>query len=308
MNSVNDELTQPCLPTIFVSWLNYENVFYIVKVPQTDETRYHVRAVSRALDVLVALSRSPQGTSDLARLAKHTGLHSSTVFRLLETLSAHDFVRGHEGGGYEIGALAFEVGSAFLRRQSLWQEANDLAERLASAANETASVGVLDSGEVLYVAIAHGQEQVGIQSSAGTRHPAYCTALGKVLLAALSWNEATTMLTSNPMPERTSNTIVSLEDMYAELVKVARLGYAVDDEERLIGIRCIGAPIRDHRGKVVAAISASGPAFRMQGEHFDLVREAVVRSAHAASRAPSGRVQPMWPAENTHVAQLEDGV
>lgn len=263
----------------------------MVKTAGDAENRYHVRAASRALDVLVALARSPRGISDLAHLSEQTGLHSSTVFRLLDTMKAHDFVRAHEGGGYEIGALAFEVGSAFLRRRSMWQEANDLAERLAGVTDETASVGVLDAGEVLYVAIAHGQEQLGIQSVAGTRHPAYCTALGKVLLAALPWREATALLSSKPRPQRTSNTIVELSEMQRELAEVERLGYAVDNEERLVGVRCIGTPIRDHRGTVVAALSASGPSFRMQGEHFESVRDAVLLTAQAASRALGSHVQ-----------------
>jgi DNA-binding IclR family transcriptional regulator len=245
--------------------------------------RYVVRAVDRALSVLVLLASTPTGM-DASALARGAQLHVSTVFRMLQTLKLKNFVVEAPGGLYRIGPKAFEVGSSFLRSTSLQSEGQVIVERLSEETGETASLGILDSDEVFYLAIAHGQRELGIQSNVGTRHPVYCTALGKVLLADLSWAEARALLSRIELTRRTINTIVSIGRLRDELLKVARQGYALDAEERAIGVRAVGAPVRDHSGRVVAAISAAGPAFRIAGASHELLVEQVQKLAAEFSR------------------------
>jgi len=172
-----------------------EAKFYCMKVTSEDD-RYAVRSVVRALDILIVLS-TQNGPVSLADLAKETSLNPSTAFRLLESMRSRGFVRQADSGrGYQLDSRVVDLGSAFLRSVSIWDYARELADQLAEDVSETASVGVLDQGKVLYIAIARGQRELGIQSQSGTRHPAYCTALGKVFLADLPWAEAARSLSS----------------------------------------------------------------------------------------------------------------
>jgi DNA-binding IclR family transcriptional regulator len=232
--------------------------------------RYVVRAIDRALTVLVLLASTPTGM-DASTLARGVQLHVSTVFRILQTLKLRNFVVEAPGGLYRVGPKAFEVGSSFLRSTSLQSEGQMIVERLSEETGETASLGILDSDEVFYLAIAHGQRELGIQSNVGTRHPVYCTALGKVLMADLDWPEAKALLSRIERTRMTINTIVNIGRLREELLKVRSQGYALDAEERTIGVRAVGAPVRDHSGRVVAAISAAGPAFRIAGASQELL-------------------------------------
>jgi DNA-binding IclR family transcriptional regulator len=240
--------------------------------------RYVVRAIDRALTVLVLLAGTPTGM-DASALARGAQLHVSTVFRILQTLKLRNFVVEAPGGLYRVGSKAFEVGSSFLRSTSLQSEGQMIVERLSEETGETASLGILDSDEVFYLAIAHGQRELGIQSNVGTRHPVYCTALGKVLMADLDWPEAKALLSRIERKRMTINTIVNIGRLREELLKVGSQGYALDAEERTIGVRAVGAPVRDHSGRVVAAISAAGPAFRIAGASHELLISQVQKLA-----------------------------
>jgi DNA-binding IclR family transcriptional regulator len=245
--------------------------------------RYVIRAVDRSLTLLVVLAGAPAGM-EASALARAAQLHVSTVFRILQTLKLRNFVVEAPGGLYEIGPRAFEVGTSFLRNTSLQSAGQQIVERLAAESGETASMGILDSDEVLYLAIAHGQRELGIQSNVGTRHPLYCTALGKVLMAGLSWPEARKLLSRIERNQMTENTIVNLDRLREELRKVAARGYALDAEERIIGVRAVAAPVRDHSGRVVAAISAAGPAFRITGDNLEQLMSRVPKLAAEYSK------------------------
>lgn len=246
------------------------------------ENRYVVRSVTRALDVLIGLSELNRPATAM-ELAAAVGLHPTTTIRMLESLRARGFIRLADDA-YELGPKALDVGNAFVRRLSIAQCAQELAEDLASRVNETASVGVLDEGRVLYVAIAHGQQELGIQSLPYARHPLHCTALGKALLSALPWAAARPVLESQARERLTDNTLVDLAALKQELERTMTRGYAIDNEERVAGVFCIGAPIRDHLGRVAAAISVSGPAFRMKKAGANKLGQLVVQAAGEASR------------------------
>jgi IclR family acetate operon transcriptional repressor len=244
--------------------------------------RYVIRAVARALDVLLAVATSPTSL-DLSSLSRRVHLHPATVFRMVQTLKTRRFLAENGDGTYSVDVRAFEVGSSFLRGASLWRSASDIAEQLAELTGETANIGIRDCDDVLYIAIARGQQEIGVLSVAGGRHPLYCAALGKVLLAHMPWAEAKTLLASSQPYAHTNNTITSMSGWQAELARVRMQGYALDDEERIVGVKCVAAPIRDHTGEVIAAISASAPAFRLVGEHFDETLDQTCRVAEETS-------------------------
>jgi IclR family acetate operon transcriptional repressor len=236
-----------------------------------------VRSVVRALDVMGALGRA-QEPMTLAAVARQVGMHPTTTLRMLESLRVRDMVRCH-GGRYEVGPATLELGRSFLGQISISRFAYEAAEALAARVDETASVGVLDEGQVLYIAIAHGQRELGIESAPYARHPLYCTALGKALLAELPPQRVAALLGPSPFERLTPSTITDAGRWQADLAKVTALGYAVDDEERRPGVLCIAAPVRDHGGRVVAAISVSGPAFRMRRVGLGQLAQTVIEAA-----------------------------
>ncbi len=253
-----------------------------------NDRRYSIRAVTRAIDLLNALGDQP-GPRGLSKLARQTGLPASTALRYLEVLRERGLIHRSPDGNYELGARLFELGSAFARGVSLWDQADVLARDLAANAKETASVGIRDDGRILYIALANGQHKLGIQSNPGTRHPVHCTALGKAILATMPWMTVERMLQNQPVERRTGKTITESAQLRRELELTAHRGYAVDDEERAVGVICIGAAIRDVSGMVAGAISISGPKSRITSQKLEsygmLVR---ARAAEASQRLGYG--------------------
>jgi IclR family transcriptional regulator, KDG regulon repressor len=221
-----------------------------------------VRSVARGLDVLIAVAEFGRAASN-AEISEIVDLHPTTTLRMLETLASRQLLRQLADGTYELGARTLDVGTAFLRRISISRHASEIVQMLADRVEETASVGVLDDGRVLYIAIADGQADLGIQSVPFGRHPLYCTALGKALIADLSWEDAQEMVRRLPMEKLTTKTIVSLDALQKDLALTRKRGWAIDDRERTPGVICIAAPIHDFSGRVVAAVSISGPDFRI---------------------------------------------
>jgi DNA-binding IclR family transcriptional regulator len=239
-----------------------------------------VRSVVRALDVLAELGRAREPMA-LAMVARQVCMHPTTTLRMLESLRVRGMVRVNDDGRYEVGPATLDLGKSFLSRISLSRFAHEAVEALAANVDETASIGVLDEGQVLYIAIAHGQQEFGIQSLPYARHPVHCTALGKALLADLPPQRVEELLAPSPLEALTPNTITDRGRLGAELKAVAARGYAVDDEERMPGVLCIAAPVRDHSGRAAGAISVSGPAFRMRRADIDRLARAVMASAVA---------------------------
>ncbi|MCW2599816.1 MAG: transcriptional regulator, IclR family [Frankiales bacterium] len=241
-----------------------------------------LRAVTRTLDLLDVIAAAT-GRLDLASLARESGLHAATALRYLNSLQARGFVRHTPETGYELGAKLFELGSAFAQRSSMAVEVQQPLEELAVAAQETASAGIVDEGSVLYIAIAQGQRELGIQSVAGSRHPIHCTALGKAVMAWLPWDEASVLLSLRPLVALTDKTLVHLPALRRELEHTRARGYAIDNEERNEGVLCIGAPVFDHLGRVVGAVSISGPKFRVEVRSVEVVAQLVVDTARLVS-------------------------
>lgn len=239
-----------------------------------------VRAVTRALDLLIELSTWDRPAT-LTELSRRVDLHPTTVLRLLDSLRSRGFVHQSADRAYVLGAQNFELGSAYLRNVSVWSLANQLADELSAATGETASVGVLDSGQILYIAIARGQQDLGIASAPGTRHPAYCTSLGKAILADLPGEQVLDILRKDPPTRLTPATLASIPALQRDLALTRRRGFSIDNEERTPGVLCIGAALRDHKGDPVGALSISGPAGRMREHGIERLGEIVSKTASA---------------------------
>lgn len=217
------------------------------------------------VDAVATSARAPR----LVDLVESTGLPRPTALRLLDVLCRADVLRLEPQGTYALGPRVVGWGQAFLDRIDLQRHASDLIEELVELSGETCFLGVLDQNTVLYIAAVHSPHAIRPAARVGSRMPLHSTGIGKVLLA---WGdrERRAELLSAPLERRTPNTITDLVTLDAHLADVRACGYAVDEVENEEGVRCVAAPIRDHTGATVAALSVSAPAYRFSED--DLIR------------------------------------
>lgn len=186
-----------------------------------------------------------------------------TVHRLLNTLMRHDFVE-RNSHCYRIGLRAFAVGSAFLAHLDLRARALPFLFELRNLTGETVQMAVLENSEVVYIERVLSQSPVAyMKSRVGAVLPAYCTGLGKALLAFAPPDLVQQYLETVPLVPQTSLTITDPQHLLEELAVIRRDGYAMDRGEREATVRGVAAPVFNHEGNAVAAVSVAGPAERM---------------------------------------------
>lgn len=251
---------------------------------KSQPSRYTIRAVSKALDLLQALADANAGHS-LAELSRELGLPKSSVFRHLVTLEDAGYIERVPGNeAYRLGLKLFELGSLVAAQFDVRHEAIPFMRHLLATFQETVNLAIMEGGEVVYLEILESTRSIRMSAQPGQRHSPHSTALGKAMLAYLSEVEVEAILASHGLPALTSRTITTVEIFKAELAGVRERGYAVDDMENEAGARCVGAPIFNHRGEAVAAISVSGPADRMRPPQIDAVGKELVRATRAISK------------------------
>lgn len=226
--------------------------------------RYNIRAVERALRLLTTLS---DGTSrSLTELSGAIGLSSSTTFRILATLARSGYVeRASQSGSYRLGLACLELGQAYQVGSDIRQIALPELEKLRDDTMETVHLAVLDGMDVVYLEKLNGLHAVQVMSSrVGGRLPAYCTGLGKVLLAYVDPTIVRAHFEQTGLRAYTQMTIASPSELMEHLEEIRRQGYALDEGEHEAEVRCAAAPVLDSTRKSVAAISVAGPAGRME--------------------------------------------
>lgn len=228
--------------------------------PETgeDERDYSVRAVERVCLILDQLQESVDGIT-LNDVARTTGLPKSSAFRYLWTLENHRYVERDESSG------VFRLGLGFVGMQSrhleiLRERARPSLARLRDEFGETAGLGLLDGEQVIHVETVESRRGVRLATANGDHAPIHCTALGKAITAQLPDERVRELLADTGLEKRTGNTITSLEDYFAELEKVRRVGYAIDDRENEEDGRCVAAPLLGTH--LPAALGISAPASR----------------------------------------------
>jgi len=251
--------------------------------PQVKESPYQVQVLDRAVSILDTLAAEDEDLS-LYEIAERLNLHKSTIHRLLMVLERHRLVeRRAPSGKYGLGLKLFEFGIKAFARLGLGERARPHLERLAAEARETAHLCILDGGEVLYLEKVEPARTVRVPSSVGRRNPAHCTAVGKALLAHLADADLAALIRRHGLKAHTPNTITTPASLERELRAIRERGYAVDDEEIEEGLRCIGAPVRDHTGRVIASLSIAGPAFRVTRAKTPALARLVTKTADALS-------------------------
>lgn len=251
---------------------------------KTVSSPYKVQVLDRSLAILDVLANAREDSS-LAELADKVKLHKSTVHRLASILERHRIVeRDARSGRYRLGLRLFELGSIAMARFNIRDRAQPYLEKLLYEVDETVHLCVLDAGEVLYLDKMEPVRSVRMASYIGRRNPAHCTSVGKAMMAFLPEKETDDILRQHGMKRLTPKSITSPAELKADLKQIRDRGYAVDNEETLEGVICVGAPVLDHSGRPIAAISISAPSFRLPLNKVPTVAALVCRAALALSQ------------------------
>jgi IclR family acetate operon transcriptional repressor len=225
-----------------------------------------VQAIERGCRILDHLSKGKQSYS-IQDLSLDLNLPKPTIHRILSTLRQFGLVAQDEiSKEYHLGFRLVELGYSVLYKIDLRKVAEPFISQLAALTQETVHLVILDQAEIVYldkVEDFSGPKSLRMASKIGMRNYAHSCAVGKVLLAFLSDSERDEIMAQKGLPRMTKNTIVNLAQLNKCLADARAQGYAIDNEENEEGVRCIGAPVRNDRGKVIAAISISGPTVRM---------------------------------------------
>ena len=261
--------------------------------------RYRVQVLDRAVAILRSLADADAELTAV-EIARSVGLHKSTVHRLLVVLEHHRLVQ-KGSGTYRLGTGLLELGEKASARLTLGGRAGSYLRDLSAHTGEGAHVTVLSDTEMLAIAHVEGRWNLQSLTRTGLRTQIHCTAAGKAVLAFLSPETCDSLLARLPFPRLTRRTIVTPAAFKLELVRVRAAGYAMDDEEFEDGLRCVGAPIFDHRGHVVASISVAAPVFRLGRDRLARVVRLVIDAAQRLSTeiGYQGPALPRQPAVRT---------
>jgi DNA-binding IclR family transcriptional regulator len=246
--------------------------------------RYRIQAIERAVSILNAFS-SEDPELGVTELAERLGLHKSTVHRFMVNLAAAGLVeRNPRSGRYRLGLRIFELGGLVMQQMNLWDEALPFLEGLVRDTAETGHLAVLGGGEAIYIERVEARRALRVPSAIGRGYPAHATNLGKVLLADLPRERVDEIVAERGLGAYTPHTITDPSELDVELERIRERGYAIDNEEYDEGLRCIGAPVRDHSGHVVAALGIGGPVTRITPERVGELAGLVMGAARGLSR------------------------
>lgn len=256
------------------------------------EKKPPVQSVDRVLDILEALSNTPQGMS-LSDLADVTQLHISTTHRLVNALVERGYAHKDQlTGKYRLTLRLFEISKRVSSLLSLLSISEHLLEGLASFAREAVHLVERDGNQVVYLyKFEPFQHLINMNTFVGCRNPMYCTGVGKAILSMLPPKEVRSIWQDTDIEAFTPQTITSIEQMEQELATIRRQGFAYDNEEHEIGVRCVASAICNWNGEPVGAISVSAPASRLTDEKVARILPKIMEISGEIS-ALMGRISP----------------
>ncbi|MCQ0093437.1 HTH-type transcriptional regulator BhcR [Roseovarius sp. M141] len=249
-----------------------------------------IQSLDRALDVLDLLAAQPGLT--LTEIANELAQSPATMHRVLGTLEARNFVEAdRHNQTWWIGAMAFRLGSAFLRRSDLVERSRPMMRDLMEKTGETSNLGIEMNGNVMFVSQVETHETIRAFFPPGTQSPMHASGIGKALLSHFTPERLAGLFRDGRLEAFTRNTMTSPDGLKAELARTRARGWAFDNEEKTVGMRCVAAPIINMFGEVIAGISVSGPTQRMTETRIHSIAAQVQSAAQELSRslgAPDG--------------------
>jgi DNA-binding IclR family transcriptional regulator len=248
------------------------------------EPKGFLKSVGKADQIIEAFKTRDE--LSITELSEVLGYYPSAIYRFVTTLEYLGYVEQEpENGKYRLGLKFLELGYLVFDRMDLRQRVRPVLKKLADACGETANLAIVDAkkGVVVFIDQIESPRDITMRLRVGGQAQLHATALGKVILAYLPNDKFQGILREARFPKLTENTITEPEELRQQLSVIRRDGFAVDNQEAVEGAKCIAAPVRDHTGQVVAAISISALANRLQHDKMDDTVGLVIRSALEAS-------------------------
>lgn len=246
--------------------------------------RYRIQVLDRAVRILDCFGFDHHELS-VSEIGIRTGLHKSTTHRILMALECNDLIKQNpETGKYHLGIKLFKLGNQAVRQFDLREICRPFLMRLMDKTKETVHLAVMDDDQVLYLEKVEGPHALRMPSRVGRHITTYCTSLGKAMLSCLEEREVKRIIQKQTFKVFTPHTIRSLDLLLNDLRAIRKRGYSIDNEEIEIGLRCVGAPINDHTGRMVGAISVAAPSARLTSQKIPLFGRLVMEVAADISK------------------------
>ncbi len=240
-----------------------------------------MKTVNKLIKILDLLAENSSGlTRD--QFTDELNIPDSTMHRLLKTLEQHQILQSEYVGKkkkYQIGLKILEYGSSFVKSSNLVNSAYPLMEKLMSELERTIHLAVPNEKKVVYVNTALNPSSPKLSTEIGKQVPMYCTALGKSMLAFMNSKRRSALLDGMTFEKHTPNTINDRGLLEKELAETKERGYAIDDEEWDLGVRCVAVPVRDHFGQVKAGLSTAAPKGKIDEGDYSHLGEKLIESA-----------------------------
>ena len=237
---------------------------------------YQLHSLDRAVAVLEMLGESDTALS-LAEVCQRLRLHKSTAHRSLMVLERSALIERTPENRYRLGLKLYELGNRAVEQVDLRTRVHPYFRRLAAQVGETVHLSVLQKTSIVYLDKVEPNRRVCVSSKTGTSNPVYCTSMGKAMLAFQSPDVIEQIVSKIRFVRYTRKTLTSRDALLKALERVRRRGYAIDDQEIEVGVRCIGAPIFDEKHRAIAAVSVSGPASRITAPTMPEIAEHLLR-------------------------------
>jgi DNA-binding IclR family transcriptional regulator len=234
------------------------------------QSYFFINSLRKATSILELLAEA--GELSVSEIGKKLDMHRSATHRFLATLRELGYLEQSEDSRYRLSFKLFELGMNVANRLELRKIVHPFLIDIGSRHEETANLGIIEGLDVVYVDKVESPHLLRMDLAIGRRVPSYCTALGKAILANRSEAEVQKLFRGVKFEYRTPKTILNFRNLLEHLRKVRQQGYAVDNEELSLGIRCLACPVFDYTGNCVASISIAGPTLRMTDEKIEKIK------------------------------------
>jgi IclR family transcriptional regulator, acetate operon repressor len=243
-----------------------------------------ILALDRGLNALIFLADNRNAT--LTEISRGTNTPVATAHRILTTLQQRGMVLFNEKeGNWTVGAQAFRVGNAYQAGSNLMAAATPVMEELSQLTGETANLAIEDSGELLYLIQVESNNPIRASLKNGAASYFHTSGVGKALLAYKDKTQLERFLKGRSLVRQTSKSITDHDLLKSELIRIKEMGWALDDEERYMGMRCIAAPVYDPLGQAMAGVSISGPSTRFPDDQLQNLASKVQNAAGRISKS-----------------------
>ena len=247
-----------------------------------------VQSLTRSLMLLEKVSENVQGMP-LSELSASLDLAPSTAHRLLNALLNLGYLDFDETRNlWSVGLKAFTIGNAYLKKRDVVVQSRPFMRDLMMEVGETCNLAILEGRSVVFLSQVECQETMRMVAELGSRGPLHASGVGKAILSAMEPKEQSQIVSEISMDRLTAKTITSRKALLSELAAVRKQGYAVDDEEQKVGLRCVAAPVFDEFGDPVAALSVSGPTVRLSNDRLSEVAKLVYQTAMRVTNGIGG--------------------